>query len=310
MTKSTEDQIRELLARGVNTSEIGRMLAGSDGRRPETIARQALRIRNKILKESIQTREREKFAIRENSTLEEIPEGETRVLCISDLHSPAIIDGALEHCLELYSRWKCNAVVVLGDVFDLHRLGRWDHDPETPSISDELDEGVKQLEGFYYHFPNAKVTIGNHDDRTYKTMFKAGLPERCRPGFGTLYESPSGWHYDDRHVIDGVTYTHGSNMCAGPVAQAARRANTLCGPLVQAHHHFGAGVQYATPRDYSRPIFGASMGCLCDGQHRYFGYASGRDKDPSIGAGVVIAGAEAHFEPLFRGYTQGVEIGG
>ena len=42
------------------------------------------------------------------------------VLVIGDLHLPFTLDGYLEHCIKTYYKYKCDTVVFIGDILDLH----------------------------------------------------------------------------------------------------------------------------------------------------------------------------------------------
>ncbi|KKK92799.1 hypothetical protein LCGC14_2699380, partial [marine sediment metagenome] len=41
-----------------------------------------------------------------------------KVLCVADLHLPAVRKGYLTFCQDLYCQWDCDTVVFMGDIID------------------------------------------------------------------------------------------------------------------------------------------------------------------------------------------------
>lgn len=285
------DLIRtSLAAHGGNSTKVGEELAPRLGRKPETIARKACRVRAAMLADAAH-RETKEDAIKELA-------GTYNVLCIPDLHHPASHPDALRHCKQVYAEYDCNLVVVMGDWFDLHSFGRWDVDPDAPGPANELEEAIQAAQPWYHAFPNALCCVGNHDTRIAKKAFRAGMPTSLVHSISTIYQCPPGWRWNYRHTVDGVVYMHGNRASKWAVQRVMQHALELGRSCVIGHHHFGAGVQYLHQRDEERPIFGMATGAAIDDGHRYFEYASSGNRQAVAGCGVVLKGRDARFIPM------------
>ena len=85
------------------------------------------------------------------------------VLVIGDLHEPFCLDGYLEHCIWAYNKYSCNRVIFIGDIIDSHYSSYHESDADGLGGLDELEFAIKKLKKWYKAFPNAEVTLGNHD---------------------------------------------------------------------------------------------------------------------------------------------------
>ena len=92
-----------------------------------------------------------------------ITKKESRILVIGDLHEPFCLDGYLKFCKEQYEKHNCNKVVFIGDVIDNHYSSYHETDAEGMGGKYELDQAVEKLQRWYKAFPDADVTLGNHD---------------------------------------------------------------------------------------------------------------------------------------------------
>ncbi len=210
----------------------------------------------------------------------------SRVIIISDLHLPVAHPGALDFCVDMYNKYQCDTVVQIGDVIDHHAVSRHDKHPDCPSAKDEYVIVAEQLAQWYDTFPEAIVTIGNHDNRPVELACeKAGVPEMYFKELGDIWNTPNWeWVYDI--VIDDVYYFHGIGS-AGKTP-ALNKSNTIHMPVVMGHRHSVAGHHWgAGPRER---WFGLDVGCLIDVDAFQFAYGKHSNKKPLIGCGFVIDG--------------------
>jgi len=208
---------------------------------------------------------------------------ENRVLVIGDLHEPFCLDEYLDFCKEQYAIHNCNKVVFIGDVIDNHYSSYHEADPDGIGGGDELDMAIKRIARWYKAFPNAHVTIGNHDRIIMRKAFSSSIPKKWLKEYKDVLETPK-WKFVDRVVIDNVQYVHGE----GGTARTKCRADMMS--TVQGHLHTQAYTEWYVGQNFK--IFGMQLGCGIDHDAYAFAYAK-RGKKPAIGCGVVIGGHTA-----------------
>ena len=212
-----------------------------------------------------------------------ITKKETRVLAIGDLHEPFSLDGYLDFCKEQYANYNCNKVVFIGDVIDNHYPSYHEADPDGIGGGDELDMAIKKISKWYDAFPNADVTIGNHDRIIMRKAFSSAIPKKWLKEYKDVLETPK-WNFTDRVVINDVQYIHGE----GGTARTKCRADMMS--TVQGHLHTQAYTEWYVGQNFK--IFGMQLGCGIDHDSYAMAYAK-RGKKPAIGCGVVIGGHTA-----------------
>lgn len=206
-----------------------------------------------------------------------------RVLVIGDLHEPFCLDGYLEFCKDVYSRHKCNRVVFIGDIIDNHYSSYHETDADGLGGGQELDYAISKLAKWYEAFPNADVTIGNHDRIIMRKAQTSAIPKKWIKSYKDVLEVPN-WNFTERVVIDGVQYIHGE---AG-TAKVKCRADMMS--TVQGHLHTQAYTEWFVGANFK--IFGMQVGCGIDHHSYAMAYAKA-GKKPAIGCGVVIDGSIA-----------------
>ncbi len=222
----------------------------------------------------------------------------SRVLVFGDTHIPFIRKGYIEFLQSVESQFKCDTVVCLGDLFDLHRISRHLPHPDSMGAKEEYLQGLDIARKIYKAFPKAFACIGNHDARLYRQAAERAIPSMMLKSYTEWTESPKGWNWGMEHIVDGVRYTHGSGSKGGdtPHLQMARttRMSTVIG-----HIHTAAGVQYlASPNDL---IFGMVCGCGMDSKSYAAAYAEELSKKPVVGCGIVLNGVQAIYIPMGLG---------
>lgn len=227
----------------------------------------------------------------------------SRVLAIPDLHSPFILPGAFEFVAYIKKEYGCDKIVFLGDEFEHHALGDWDHDPDGYSAGHELKRAIKELQPWYKTYPNASVCTSNHTSRIYRQCFKHGIPVAYIKTYQEWTEAPKGWKWGDRWEVDSVQFIHGDNF-SGPQG-ALKAAEKHRQSTVLAHIHSYAGIQFsATERDL---VFGMNAGSLLDKDTYAGAYGKKFPIKPVISCGVVLYGVEPHVITMDLG-TQIIQV--
>jgi hypothetical protein len=203
-----------------------------------------------------------------------------RVLCIGDLHEPFCLDGYLEFCIEMYKKHSCNKVVFIGDVIDNHYSSYHETDADGLGGGNELDLAISKLAKWYEAFPQADVTIGNHDRLIMRKAQTGGIPTKWIKEYKEVLNTPE-WNFVHRVIIDNVQYIHGE---AG-TAKAKCKADMMS--TVQGHLHTQCYTEWFAGANFK--IFGAQVGCGIDHDAYAMAYAKA-GKKPIIGCAVIING--------------------
>lgn len=212
-----------------------------------------------------------------------LTKNEKRILVIGDLHEPFCLDGYLEHCKNIYATYNCNKVVFIGDIIDNHYSSYHETDADGLGGGDELEIAIKKLKKWYKAFPDADVTIGNHDRIIMRKAQTSAIPKKWIKRYKDVLEV-SNWNFVDRVVYDNVQYIHGE----GGTAHTKCRADMMS--TVQGHLHTQCYVQWFVGQNFK--IFGMQVGCGINHDSYAMAYAK-RGKKPAIGCGVVIGGHTA-----------------
>lgn len=214
-----------------------------------------------------------------------------RVLVIPDLHLPVAHSQALQFCVDVYNKYDCDTVVFIGDIVDHHAISFHSKNPNCPSAAYEYSLVRWDLQQWVDTFPEATVTIGNHDNRPQRLAEEMCIPEVYMRDLSDVWETP-GWKWKYSTEIDGVYYYHGAG---GGKTPALNKANTMGMSVVMGHCHSVFGTHWgAGPK--SR-WFGCDTGCLIDREAWQFAYGKHMPKKPILGCAVVIDGIP-YLEPL------------
>jgi len=209
---------------------------------------------------------------------------ENRVLVIGDLHEPFCLDGYLEFCKEQYAVNNCNKVVFIGDIIDSHYSSYHETDPDGMGGGDELDLAIRKISKWYKAFPDADITIGNHDLIVMRKAYSGGIPKKWIKSFNEVLETPK-WNFVDEVVIDNVLYCHGIGGKALNKAQKNMQS-TACG-----HYHIEAYVHWFVGK--MQKIFAMQVGSGLDIKSYAAAYGKWFPK-PSISVGISIGGHTAY----------------
>jgi hypothetical protein len=205
---------------------------------------------------------------------------ESRILVIGDLHEPFCLDEYLDFCINTYKIYNCNQVIFIGDVIDNHYSSYHETDADGMGGGQELELAIQRLKRWYNAFPEADVTIGNHDRIIMRKAQTSSVPKKWIKDYKDVLEVPN-WNFVDRVVYDNVQYIHGE----GGTARTKCRADMMS--TVQGHLHTQCYSEWYVGQNFK--IFGTQVGCGINHDSYAMAYAK-RGKKPAIGCGVTIGG--------------------
>lgn len=210
---------------------------------------------------------------------------ENRILVIGDLHEPFCLKGYLEFCKETYKKNNCNKVIFIGDIIDSHYSSYHETDADGLGGHAELEQAIDKLAFWYKAFPNADVTLGNHDRIIIRKAQTSNIPSKWIKDFKEVLETPK-WNFVTDVYYDGVRYVHGDK--SGKPRMSAKRDMVS---TVSGHYHTDFYCEWMFGK--TRAIFGMAVGCGIDSKSYAMGYMQGGKKE-AIGCGVVIGGHTAY----------------
>lgn len=209
----------------------------------------------------------------------------SKVLVIGDLHCPAVHASYLDFVKSVKKKYRTDAVVFIGDIIDHAAISFHKKNPENPAALDEYNQAMYSLKQWIKNFPEATVTIGNHDDRVVRIAADAGIPSHYLREYQDVYGS-KGWDWVPAIEIDGVYYYHG--VGAGGMYPAINAAKMRLQSVVMGHYHSVAGINWIVGP--TSRIFGMNVGSGVDRFHPAMQYGSAYLKKPVLSCGVVIDG--------------------
>jgi len=223
----------------------------------------------------------------------------SRVLVIGDVHEPCVHPGYLRFCQDTAAKYDCNEVVFIGDVVDWHGVSFHAKHPAAPGPKDEYELAMEGVARWRDAFPDATVTIGNHDERLVRLAESVGVPGGMLRDYEDIWKTP-GWRWAFDYMNDGVYYFHGTGRSGQNPAYNV--AKDMGQSVVMGHVHSVGGIKWmCSPVDRR---FGLDTGCGVD--DRLFAFAYGRHikKKSVLSCGVVLDGVGQHIiMPAGRGET-------
>ena len=222
------------------------------------------------------------------SRLRNIPTS-SRVLVIGDIHEPCCRPGYLKFCQDMAVKYKTDKTVFIGDVVDWHGISFHANNPEAPGVVSEYQLAKDCISQWYKDFPNAIVTIGNHDARIVRLAESVNIPAKFLRDYKELWGTPN-WEWVDDTIIDNVYYFHGTGYGGlHPSFNAARHLGMSC---VLGHIHSVAGVKWCVSPE--KRWFGMDVGCGVDDKAYAFAYGKHLKRKSVISCGVVLNGVPYH----------------
>lgn len=212
-----------------------------------------------------------------------------RVLAIGDIHAPATHPGYLQFCRDIFSAWRCDRAVMIGDVLDFHAISFHSREPEAAGADDEAERSQECVDKWSKVFPDADVMIGNHDARVYRLAGSVNIPPRFIRDYSEVWKTP-GWRWAEDCHIDGVHYIHGTGFTGKTPALNAALASMQS--TVMGHCHSVGGVRWTAGP--TKRVFGLDTGCGVDVHHPAMAYGRNLSVKPILSVGVVIDGIPYH----------------
>jgi len=148
----------------------------------------------------------------------------------------------------------------------------------------ELQQAIAKLKSWYDAFPDADVTLGNHDRIIIRKAQSSNIPSQWIKEFEDVLETPN-WRFVTEVYIDGVRYVHGDK--SGKPRMAAKRDMVS---TVSGHYHTDMYVEWFFGK--TRAIFAMAVGCGIDSKSYAMGYMQGGKKE-AIAIGIVKGGKVA-----------------
>jgi predicted phosphodiesterase len=211
----------------------------------------------------------------------------SRVLVVGDLHLPAEREDYLDFCKALKKKYRTNETVFIGDVLDHHAISFHQKHPDSDSAVAEYHRSSDKLVAWKKAFPNAKVCIGNHDERVHRMSASVGIPAMYLKDYKEIFDTPN-WDWEYEWEIDGISYIHGTGGASG-ATPAFNMAKAKMQSTVSGHVHSVAGVNWGQGPKGNK-LFGFNVPCGVDTSHKLMHYGKNFIRKPVNGAGVVIDG--------------------
>ncbi len=226
----------------------------------------------------------------------DIPE---RVAVFSDIQAPFHHPDSVEFFYNVWDYFDCDMEVFIGDMVDYHAISAWGKDPDGLDVSREMQLASTTIEQLYTVWPNAKVCLGNHDERPQRLAYKAGLSVAHIRTFNETFGTPN-WHWKMsflQQAMDGTEtmYVHGNGK-GGNTAALNMAKDNWCN-VVMGHIHTNGCINYHNNRKAS--IYGMNVGCMLKLDSYAFSYARHHTKKPILGMGVTLDYGKT---PLFIPY--------
>ena len=208
------------------------------------------------------------------------------VLVISDLHIPYHHKDSFDFLREIKKQFKPDFVVNIGDLLDFHAISFHEHNPDLPSIGDELTiskDYIKELESIY---PNVTEVHSNHSSLVYRRAIKYGMSAQFLRPYGEFLGTKK-WQWVDDLKLEmsngkSVYFTHGRS------ADVLKVSQTMGMNCVQGHYHTKFLISWwANPDNL---FFGMNVGCLINQKSLAFAYAKNFKTRFILGCGIILDG--------------------
>lgn len=203
---------------------------------------------------------------------------EGNILVVGDLHEPFTLDGYFDFVKKIYDKYNCTNIIFIGDLIDNHYSSFHSTNPDGHSAAQEFIKAKNNILQWYNEFPNAFVTLGNHDLTSSRVSFNAGLSSFWIKSVSELMETPN-WRYSESFIINDILFTHGTGR------KAKQRATKDMISVVQGHYHTESYIHFIN--GLMQRIFAMQIGSGLD--DKSYAAAYGRFGNKShVNVGVIL----------------------
>ena len=98
-----------------------------------------------IKKEKTGMKPKTRLPIKKRQELIPKPPNTENVLVIGDVHIPYEHEHYLNHCSQVYQKYKCTHVIFMGDLLDQYNFSRFESDPDAMNGSTELEKAQERI---------------------------------------------------------------------------------------------------------------------------------------------------------------------
>ena len=179
--------------------------------------------------------------------------------------------------------------MFIGDIIDNHYSSYHETSADGMGGSDELELAIKKISKWYKEFPDATVTLGNHDIIIARKAQTGSIPSKWIKTYKEVLEVP-GWEFVDEVVIDGNLYHHG----IGSKAHIKTVKNMMS--TIGGHHHTDGYIMWYVGK--TRRTFGMQVGCGVDMKSYAMAYGKWFPKSFIACAVVLDNGNTPILEPM------------
>ena len=214
-------------------------------------------------------------------------------LVVGDVHLPYTHRNYLQHCIDVYNKYQCTEISFTGDILDSHFSSFHSTSTESHGAKYELDMAIEQVKGWYEAFPNATITLGNHDLIIARKSEEAGIDKRFVRNLNEVLGCPD-WKFEEQFVHDNVLYTHGTGCSGKGIIKRVQNWGTS---MVQGHIHTEAFAIYTASLNDLK--YGVQVPCGIDYKSFAYSYAKFHTAKPVLGCAVILdSGKLPIIEPM------------
>ena len=232
----------------------------------------------------LQTPRNNRFRLKPNEiqVINDLRSKKVNRLIVGYVHLPYTHKNYLQFCISIYNKYNCSEVSFTGDILDSHFSSFHSTSTESHGAKYELDAAIEQVKGWYEAFPNATITLGNHDLIIARKSEEAGIDKRFVRNLNEVLGCPD-WVFEEQFVHDNVLYTHGTG-CSGK--GIIKRSQNWGSSMVQGHIHTESFVNFTG--SLTEIKWQLQAPCGIDYKSFAYGYAKFHTAKPVLGAAVVL----------------------
>lgn len=209
----------------------------------------------------------------------------SRILWISDLHSPFQHKDALVFLKGLKVRYEPTRIIIGGDEADLQSLNMHGVNPDLPSAGEELRQVREFMKELSELFPVADILESNHTSLAYRRAFKAGISKGFMKTYNEILDVPETWVWHNDLMLK-LPNGQDCYFCHGKSADGLKLSKNMSCNVVQGHYHSKFAIQY-----WSNPnnlYWSMQAGALIDDKSIAMNYNKLTLDRPIIGTGLII----------------------